>query len=147
MATVRKPQEAPTSSPACTQEIPTLSSVYVVVGESYDQMENNEKDVINIRHGILRIFANKEDVKAYMQKYFNDSHDDDASFYTQEDKKGFYKAEINVKSPKYFEGSVSFEGSLEGRVYKLNVKAYKVDITTGVEGLVGDNDLYDALYD
>ena len=62
MATVRKPQEAPTSSPACTQEIPTLSSVYVVVGESYDQMEDNEKDVINIRHGILRIFANKEDV-------------------------------------------------------------------------------------
>lgn len=147
MATVRKPQEAPTSSPACTQEIPTLSSVYVVVGESYDQMEDNEKDVINIRHGILRIFANKEDVKAYMQKYFNDSHDDDARFYTQENKKGFYKAEINVKSPKYSEGSVSFEGSLEGRVYKVDVKAYKVDITTGVEGLVGDNDLYDALYD
>lgn len=147
MATVRKPQEAPTSSPACTQETPTLSSVYVVVGESYDQMEDNEKDVINIRHGILRIFANKEDVKAYMQKYFNEAFPDDATLYTLEDKKGFYKAEINVKSPKYFEGSVSFEGSLDGRVYKLNVKAYKVDITTGMEGLVGDNDLYDALYD
>lgn len=48
MATVREPQKAP-----------TLSSVYVVVGESYDQMEDNEKDVINIRHGILRIFATK----------------------------------------------------------------------------------------
>ena len=73
MATVGKPQEAPTSSSACTQEIPTLSSVYVVVGESYDQMENNEKDVINIRHGVLRIFANKEDVKAYIQKYFDEA--------------------------------------------------------------------------
>lgn len=80
MATVRKPQEAPTSSPACTQEIPTLSSVYVVVGESYDQMEDNEKDVINIRHGILRIFATKEDVKAYMQKYFDEAFPDDATF-------------------------------------------------------------------
>ena len=57
MATVREPQKAP-----------TLSSVYVVVGESYDQMENNEKDVINIRHGILRIFATKDDVKTYIQK-------------------------------------------------------------------------------
>lgn len=147
MATVRKPQEAPTSSPACTQEIPTLSSVYVVVGESYDQMEDNEKDVINIRHGILRIFANKEDVKAYMQKYFNEAFPDDARLYTLEDKKDFYKAEINVKVRNNLKGAVSCEGSLEGRVYKLKVKAYKVDITTGVEGLVGDDDLYDALYE
>lgn len=147
MATVRKPQEIPTSSPACTQEIPTLSSVYIVVGESYDQMENNEKDVINIRHGILRIFATKEDVKAYIQKYFNEAFPDDARLYTLEDKKDFYKAEINVKVRNNLKGAVSCEGSLEGRVYKLNVKAYKVDITTGTEGLVGDDDLYDALYD
>ncbi len=147
MATVRKPQEIPTSSPACTQEIPTLSSVYIVVGESYDQMENNEKDVINIRHGILRIFATKEDVKAYIQKYFDEAFPDDARLYTQEDKKDFYKAEINVKVRNNLKGAVSCEGSLEGRVYKLNVKAYKVDITTVTEGLVGDDDLYDALYD
>lgn len=147
MATVRKPQEAPTSSPACTQEIPTLSSVYVVVGESYDQMEDNEKDVINIRHGILRIFANKEDVKAYIQKYFDEAFPDDARLCTREDKKGFYKAEINMEARNNIKGAVSFEGSLEGRVYKLNVKAYKVDITTGVEGLVGDDDLDNALYD
>ena len=52
-----------------------------------------------------------------------------------------------MKSRNNIKGAVSFEGSLEGRVYKLNVKAYKVDITTGTEGLVGDDDLYDALYD
>lgn len=147
MATVRKPQEAPTSSPACTQEIPTLSSVYVVVGESYDQMEDNEKDVINIRHGILRIFATKEDVKAYIQKYFDEAFPDDARLYTAEDKKGFYKAEINTKVRNDFKNAVSCEGSLEGRVYKLNIKAYKVDITTGTDGLIGDDDLDDALYE
>ena len=74
------------------QEIPTLSSVYIVVGESYDQMEDNEKDVINIRHGILRIFANKDDVKAYMQKYFNEDFPDDATFRMCENKKDFYEA-------------------------------------------------------
>lgn len=129
-----------------TQEIPTLSSVYVVVGESYNQMEDNEKDAINIRHGILRIFANKDDVKAYMQKYFNEDFADDATFRMCENKKDFYKAEIDMKSRNNIKGAVSFEGSLEGRVYKLNIKAYKVDITIGVDGLIGDDDLYDALY-
>lgn len=129
------------------QEIPTLSSVYIVVGESYDQMEDNEKDVINIRHGILRIFANKDDVKAYMQKYFNEDVPDDATFRMCENKKDFYKAEIDMKSRNNIKGAVSFEGSLEGRVYKLNIKAYKVDITIGVDGLIADDDLYDALYE
>ena len=147
MATVRKPQEAQTSSPACTQEIPTLSSVYVVVGESYDQMEDNEKDVINIRHGILRIFATKEDVKAYMQKNFNEAFRDDATLYTLEDKKGLYKAKITVKVRNNLKSAVSCEGSLEGRVYNLSIEAYKVNITTGTDGLVGDDDLDDALYD
>lgn len=124
-----------------------LTHVYVVVGESYDQMEDNEKDVINIRHGILRIFANKEDVRAYMQKYFDEAFPDDTRLYTQEDKKDFYKAEINMEARNNIRDAVSFEGSLEGRVYKLNVKAYKVDITTDTEGLIGDDDLYDALYD
>lgn len=124
-----------------------LTHVYVVVGESYDQMEDNEKDVINIRHGILRIFANKEDVRAYMQKYFNEAFPDDTRLYTQEDKKDFYKAEINMEARNNIRDAVLFEGSLEGRVYKLNVKAYKVDITTDTEGLIGDDDLYDALYD
>lgn len=136
MATIDKPQE-----------VPTPSSVYVVVGESYDQMEDNEKDVINIRHGILRIFANKDDVKAYMQKYFNEDFPDDATFRMCENKKDFYKAEIDMKSRNNIKGAVSFEGSLEGRVYKLNIKAYKVDITIGVDGLIADDDLYDALYD
>lgn len=147
MATVRKPQEAPTSSPTCTQEIHTLSSVYVVVGESYDQMENNEKDVINIRHGILRIFATKEDVKAYIQKYFAEAFPDDATLYTLEDKKGLYKAKINVKVRNNLKSAVSCEGSLEGRVYNLSIEAYKVNITTGTDGLVGDDDLDNALYD
>lgn len=129
-----------------TQEIPTLSSVYVVVGESYNQMEDNEKDVINIRHGILRIFANKDDVKAYMQKYFNEDFADDVTFRMCENKKDFYKAEIDMKSRNNIKDAVSFEGSLEGRVYRLNIKAYKVDITIGVDGLIGDNDLLDALY-
>lgn len=129
------------------QEVSALSSVYVVVGESCDQMENNEKDVINIRHGILRIFASKEDVKAYMQKYFNDDIPGNATFRMCENKKDFYKAEINMTSRNNTKDAVSFEGSLEGRVYRLNIKAYKVDITTGTEGLVGDDDLYDALYD
>lgn len=129
------------------QEVSALSSVYVVVGESYDQMENNEKDVINIRHGILRIFASKEDVKAYMQKYFNDDIPGNATFRMCENKKDIYKAEINMTSRNNTKDAVSFEGSLEGRVYRLNIKAYKVDITTGTEGLVGDDDLYDALYD
>ena len=142
MATVRKPQEAPTSSSACTQEIPTLSSVYVVVGESYDQMENNEKDVINIRHGVLRIFAN-----AYIQKYFDEAFPDDATLYTLEDKKGLYKAKITVKVRNNLKSAVSFEGSLEGRVYNLSIEAYKVNITTGTDGLVGDDDLDNALYD
>lgn len=39
------------------------------------------------------------------------------------------------------------EGSLEGRVYNLSIEAYKVNITTGTDGLVGDDDLDDALYD
>ena len=129
-----------------TQEIPTLSSVYVVVGESYNQMEDNEKDVINIRHGILRIFANKDDVKAYMQKYFNDDIPGNATFRMCENKKDIYKAEINMTSRNNTKDAVSFEGSLEGRVYRLNIKAYKVDITIGVDGLIGDNDLLDALY-
>lgn len=136
MATVREPQKAP-----------TLSSVYVVVGESYDQMENNEKDVINIRHGILRIFATKDDVKTYIQKYFNEAFPDDATLYTQEDKKGLYKAKITVKVLNNLKSAVSCEGSLEGRVYNLSIEAYKVDITTGTDGLVGDDDLDDALYD
>lgn len=136
MATVREPQKAP-----------TLSSVYVVVGESYDQMENNEKDVINIRHGILRIFATKDDVKTYIQKYFNEAFPDDATLYTREDKKGLYKAKITVKVRNNFKSAVSCEGSLEGRVYNLSIEAYKVDITTGTDGLVGDDDLDDALYD
>lgn len=147
MATVGKPQEAPTSSSACTQEIPTLSSVYVVVGESYDQMENNEKDVINIRHGVLRIFANKEDVKAYIQKYFDEAFPDDATLYTLEDKKGLYKAKITVKVRNNLKSAVSCEGSLEGHVYNLSIEAYKVNITTGTDGLVGDDDLDNALYD
>lgn len=129
------------------QEVSALSSVYVVVGESCDQMENNKKDVINIRHGILRIFASKEDVKAYMQKYFNDDIPGNATFRMCENKKDIYKAEINMTSRNNTKDAVSFEGSLEGRVYRLNIKAYKVDITTGTEGLVGDDDLYDALYD
>lgn len=124
----------------------TVSSVYVVVGESYDQMEDNEKDVINIRHGILRIFASKEDAKAYMQKFFDEPSPDDTTFRTFENKKGSYTAEITVKSKNTCEGAVSSEGSLNGRVYNLNIKAYKVDITTGVDGLVGSDDLYDALY-
>lgn len=136
MATVRKPQEAP-----------TLSSVYVVVGESYDQMEDNEKDVINIRHGILRIFATKEDVKAHIQKYFDEAFPDDATLYTLEDKKGLYKAKITVKVRNNLKSAVSCEGSLEGRVYNLSIEAYKVDITTGTDGLVGDDDLDDALYE
>ncbi len=147
MATIRKSQNVPLSLPDNTQEASALSSVYVVVGESYDQMEDNEKDVINIRHGILRIFANKEDVRAYVQKYFKEAFPDNARLYTQEDKKGFYKAEINMEARNNIRDAVSFEGSLEGRVYKLNVKAYKVDITTNTEGLIGDDDLYDALYD
>lgn len=128
------------------QEVSALSSVYVVVGESYNQMEDNEKDVINIRHGILRIFANKDDVKAYMQKYFNDDIPGNATFRMYENKKDFYKAEINMTSRNNTKDAVSFEGSLEGRVYRLNIKAYKVDITIGVDGLIGDNDLLDALY-
>lgn len=135
MATVREPQKAP-----------TLSSVYVVVGESYDQMENNEKDVINIRHGILRIFATKDDVKTYIQKYFNEAFPDDATLYTLEDKKGLYKAKITVKVRNNLKSAVSCEGSL-GRVYNLSIEAYKVNITTGTDGLVGDDDLDDALYD
>ena len=129
------------------QEVSALSSVYVVVGESYDQMENNEKDVINIRHGILRIFANKDDVKAYMQKYFNEDFPGNATFRMFENKKDFYKAEINMTLRNNTKDAVSSVGSLEGRVYKLNIKAYKVDITIGVDGFIGDNDLLDALYD
>lgn len=52
-----------------------------------------------------------------------------------------------MKSRNNIKGAVSFEGSLEGRVYKLNIKAYKVDITIGVDGLIADDDLYDALYE
>lgn len=147
MATVRKPQNAPMSLPDNTQGVSALSSVYVVVGESYDQMEDNEKDVINIRHGILRIFTNKEDVKAYMQKYFNEAFPDDARLYTLEDKKGLYKAKITVKVRNNLKSAVSCEGSLEGRVYNLSIEAYKVNITTGTDGLVGDDDLDNALYD
>lgn len=110
-------------------------------------MEDNEKDVINIRHGILRIFATKEDVKAYIQKYFDEAFPDDATLYTLEDKKGLYKAKITVKVRNNLKSAVSCEGSLEGRVYNLSIEAYKVDITTGTDGLIGDDDLDDALYD
>ena len=81
-----------------------------------------------------------------MQKYFNEDFPDDATFRMCENKKDFYKAEIDMKSRNNIKGAVSFEGSLEGRVYKLNIKAYKVDITIGVDGLIADDDLYDALY-
>lgn len=110
-------------------------------------MEDNEKDVINIRHGILRIFANKEDVKAYIQKYFDEAFPDDATLYTLEDKKELYKAKITVKVRNNLKSTVSCEGSLEGRVYNLSIEAYKVNITTGTDGLVGDDDLDNALYD
>lgn len=143
MATIRKKNDTQKQEISKTV-IP--SSVYVVVGESYDQMENNEQDVINIRHGILRIFTNKKDVKDYMQKYFEERFPDNAMLHESENKKGFYMSEITMEAKNSIEGAVSFEGSLEGRIYKLRVKAYSVAVTQSAEGLIGDDDLYDALY-
>lgn len=124
-----------------------LQSVYVVVGESYDQMEDNAKDVINIRHGILRIFANKDDVKAYMQKYFDENFSGDDTINITESKDGFYKAEIRCERKNEMKGAVSFEGSLEGRVYKLRVEAYKKYISSFSDDMIGDEDLYETLYE
>lgn len=124
-----------------------LTHVYIVEVESKEQDKDNSNDVCDIHSGVLRVFATKEDVKAYIQKYFDEAFPDDATLYTLEDKKGLYKAKITVKVRNNLKSAVSCEGSLEGRVYNLSIEAYEVDITTGTDGLVGDDDLDDALYE
>lgn len=48
MATIRKTQEASTTSPVSMQEIPTSSYVYVVEVESKQQDKDNSNDVCDI---------------------------------------------------------------------------------------------------
>lgn len=145
MATIRKTQEASTTSPVSMQEIPTSSYVYVVEVESKQQDKDNSNDVCDIHSGVLRVFANKEDALAYVRQYYDDCELVKKSIETFENGNGYFYVKVRTYSEN-IPDSVSLSGDkLENRICITKVSCYAYEISTNFdkEMVSFDDDYYD----
>lgn len=122
-----------------------LTHVYVVEVESKQQDKDNSNDVCDIRSGVLRVFANKEDAMAYMREYYDGCQLPSKSIETFENGKGGFYVKVNTTSEN-FSGSVAISGEkLENRTCIIKVRCYVTEITTSFdkEKISVEDDYYD----
>lgn len=110
-----------------------LTHVYVVEVESKQQDKDNSNDVCDIRSGVLRVFANKDDAMAYMREYYDECQLTSKSIETFENGNGYFSVNVKTWSDN-IPGSVSVSGEkLENRICKTKVSCYATEITTNFD--------------
>lgn len=110
-----------------------LTHVYVVEVESKQQDKDNSNDVCDIRSGVLRVFANKDDAMAYMREYYDECQLTSKSIETFENGKGGFYVKVNTTGEN-IPGSVAISGEkLENRICITKVRCYATEITTNFD--------------
>lgn len=77
-----------------TKEIQKPQLLYVITARNYDEQKET-KEVTNDNFGVLRIFSNKEDAKAYMLQHYNDTGLEHCYISMYENKQGRLKITVS----------------------------------------------------
>lgn len=118
------------------------TTLYVVTAESQDRKKDDYSNVINVEHDVMRIFRSKEDMRAYIYRYYEKTQSKVCTIKTTESKSGYLK----IKLTEYFDcpdNGHSFEGHLDGREHKVVIKGFPLDLdeTGTTNGADLENDI------
>ncbi len=126
----------------------TPTRVYVVTVKSCQENKDDCDDVTDMKCGVLRIFAHKEDALKYMRDYYERLNPVYKGFKTDENSDGWFYANMRSGStnPK---GAISLEGNkLEDRIQKDVIECRVMDVSLGLgsNGITIEDDFYELFF-
>lgn len=132
-----------------TKQAQHYSTIYVVTAKSWEEDKENSDDKVSLNFGILRLFTNKNDVKKYMQRYYDDIEPTGGkSIDTYENSTGRFRIKIKAWTDN-IKGAVSLDGhQLENRTHYEVMECRDIAPTTAldIETIDLGNDYYNEFY-